>query len=66
MNRMAYTKFDFQNKLHFSGLLLLEASFNTVWSVWMVCVQMEAWPVLGWLWVAVVLNKNYFFFILAG
>ena len=46
-------KFHIQNKLHLSGLLLLAAFLKHSGDVYeRSVVQMEAWLVLGWLWVA--------------
>jgi len=48
------TKFHIQNKLHLSGLLLLAAFLKHSRHLYKQSgVQMVAWPVLGWLWVAV-------------
>jgi len=56
MNQMAYeltTKFHIQNKLRFSSLLLLAAFLKHSGNLYRLSgVLMEAWPVLGWLWLA--------------
>jgi len=55
-NRMVHewtNKFHIQNKLHLSGLLLLADFLKHSGDLYERSgVQMEAWPVLEWLWVA--------------
>ena len=59
INRMVHewnNKFHNQNKLHFSGLLLLAAFLKHSGDLYKRSdVQMEAWLMLGWLWVAALL-----------
>jgi len=63
-------KFDIQNKPHLSSLLLLAAFLKHSDDLYEQSgVQVEFWPVWGWLYSSVVLNKDLYYkfpFILAS